>query len=306
MINLMTPRSLSINDAILQDPNNSHLPCRWDLSIITNSYKTIWNIPIKNISMDPIKGFLIWMILHGICTHIRGVSMLIITNDLMHDNYIIKSIISSLGWAFGCIAIATYLVSIFKILPRLALHQHTVYSINADLPEDHLTVNRFIPNINSVLKVYWAYVIFTFVFTSVLSIIKGYFQGTGEETPFDITHTLLGIGFGVSEVLGIVCFIKYGRLIIKLLDESTTLIGLMDIRHSQSTTLYLESYRAHLNKKDSREIYVIVPSYGCFKLRWYQYNNVDHTFWNHLRIHKQYSIRAEEITISMNYSEDMT
>ncbi|CAG8515306.1 13493_t:CDS:2, partial [Dentiscutata heterogama] len=209
--------------------------------------KTVWNnIPIKrNINLDPIKGFLILMFLHGT---FRTISLLIATKDLFPDNYIIKSVISALGWAFGCFAIATYLFSIFKVLPRLALNQHSVFSIDADLPEDHLTANRFIPNPNSMLKVYWTYTITTFVLTLILSILRGYFQGTGENTPFDITHTLLGVGLGISDVLGIVCFMKYGRLVIKLLEESATLIGLMDIRNSQRKTLCLEDYRIHLKK----------------------------------------------------------
>ncbi|CAG8565471.1 6159_t:CDS:2, partial [Dentiscutata erythropus] len=169
------------------------------------------------------------------------------TKDLIHDNYIIKSVISALSWAFGCFAIATYLFSIFKVLPRLALNQHSVFSIDADLPEDHLTANRFIPSPNSMLKIYWTYTITTFVLTLILSILRGYFQETGEDTSFNITHTLLGVGLGISDVLGIVFFMKYGRLVIKLLEESATLIGLMDIRNSQFKTLCLENYPQDYN-----------------------------------------------------------
>ncbi|CAG8665787.1 2344_t:CDS:2, partial [Dentiscutata heterogama] len=44
------------------------------------------------------------------------------------------------------------------------------------------------------------------------------------------------------------CFIKYGRLVIRLLDESTKIMGLEDLRNSESKALRLQSYRTHLNK----------------------------------------------------------
>ncbi|CAG8560114.1 7995_t:CDS:2 [Gigaspora rosea] len=205
------------------------------------------------------------------------VSMLIATNDWMHDNYIIKSVVAALGWAFGCIAIATYLVSIFKVLPRLALNQHSVFSIDADLPKDHLTANRFIPNINSVHIIYWTYTISTFSYTLIMSILKGYFQGTGEENPFNIVHTLLNIGLGISDILGIVCFIKYGRLIIKLLDESATLIGLVDPTGYTLAAISL----------DGMNFIMLITFIGII----------------YGEIREKYSVRAEEITISINYSE---
>ncbi|KAF0553513.1 hypothetical protein F8M41_020244 [Gigaspora margarita] len=255
--------------------------------------------------------------------------MLIATNDWIHDSYIIKSVVAALSWAFGCFAIATYLVSIFKVLPRLALNQHSVFSISADLPEDHLTANRFIPNINSTLKVYWTYTITAFVFTLILSILRGYFQKIGEEKSFNITHTLLGVALGISNVLGIVCFIKYGRLIIKLLDESATLLGLMDVRSSQQT-LCLENYRIHLKKLQimNFSLFATVCWFGFLGFYaalmrstiekytpWYiilASMSLDGTTMTMLitllgiiygEIHKQYSIQAEEITTSIIYSE---
>ncbi|KAF0553516.1 hypothetical protein F8M41_020245 [Gigaspora margarita] len=276
MINLMTPQFLgSNNNVTLQSQINSPSLCRWELLIITNCegslylipivyvslilcitisvlssailiYKTTWNnVQIRNIKMDPLKGFMVCMTLYGI---FRMVSMLIAVNDWIHDSYIIKSVVAALGSVLGCIAIATYLVSIFKVLPRLALNQHSVFSIDADLPKDHLTANRFIPNIHSVTIIYWTYTIAIFSYTLILSILKGYFQGTGEENPFNIVYTLLNIGLGISDVLGIVCFIKYGRLIIKLLDESATLIGLVDVRNSQHKAQFLKNYHTHLKK----------------------------------------------------------
>ncbi|RIB03429.1 hypothetical protein C2G38_2254986 [Gigaspora rosea] len=358
MINLMTPQSLgSNNNVTLQSQTNSLSPCQWELLIITNCegssyllrivyvsiilcitisvlssailiYKTTWNnVQKRNINMDPLKGFLIFMTLYGI---FRMVSMLIATNDWMHDNYIIKSVVAALGWAFGCIAIATYLVSIFKVLPRLALNQHSVFSIDADLPKDHLTANRFIPNINSVHIIYWTYTISTFSYTLIMSILKGYFQGTGEENPFNIVHTLLNIGLGISDILGIVCFIKYGRLIIKLLDESATLIGLVDVRNSQYKAQFLNNYRIHLKKLKvmNFSLLVIVCWFGFagFFIALMRNTIVNYmplyialaaisldgmnfimliTFIGIIygEIREKYSVRAEEITISINYSE---
>ncbi|CAG8678579.1 14292_t:CDS:2 [Dentiscutata erythropus] len=323
----MTSQSSSLNDNVtLQSQTNFLLQCKWELLLITNCegssylvqicyvsiilcltisvlslailvYKTIWNnIQIR---MNPLKGFLTSMILYGI---IRAVSMLIATNDWIHDSYILKAVVAALGWAFGCNAIAIYLVSIFKVLPRLALNQHTVFSVDADLPEDHLTANRFIPNPNSVLKVYWAFTIASFVCAIILSILKGYFQGTGKELPFSITYTLLAIQLGVSDVLGIVCFIKYGRLIIKLLDESATLMGLMDIKYSHHRASCLKNYSIYLKKptcysllawvfgffyssheKDNRQEHANIRNSSSYKLRRNPYGNVDHTSWNHLR-----------------------
>ncbi|CAG8671359.1 42004_t:CDS:2, partial [Gigaspora margarita] len=199
------------------------------------------------------------------------------------------------GWTFGWIAVATYLVSIFKVLPRLALNQHTVFSIDADLPESHLTANRFIPNIKSVFKIYWTYTIVILIYTLILSILRGYFQGIGERRSFNIAHSLLELGLGISDVLGVVCFIKYGRLIVKLLDESAILIGLADIKNSQRKASFLESYRVHLKKSvgvgaislDGTAMVLLITLLGIV----------------YGEIHKQYSVQAEEITTSINYSE---
>ncbi|KAF0553515.1 hypothetical protein F8M41_020245 [Gigaspora margarita] len=258
------------------------------------------------------------------------VSMLIAVNDWIHDSYIIKSVVAALGSVLGCIAIATYLVSIFKVLPRLALNQHSVFSIDADLPKDHLTANRFIPNIHSVTIIYWTYTIAIFSYTLILSILKGYFQGTGEENPFNIVYTLLNIGLGISDVLGIVCFIKYGRLIIKLLDESATLIGLVDVRNSQHKAQFLKNYHTHLKKLKvmNFSLLLIVCWYGFlgFFIALMRNAIVNYmplyialvaisldgvnfimliTFLGIIygEIREKYSVQAEEITISINYSE---
>ncbi|CAG8754575.1 6809_t:CDS:2, partial [Gigaspora margarita] len=204
------------------------------------------------------------------------VSMLIAVNDWIHDSYIIKSVVAALGSVLGCIAIATYLV-----LPRLALNQHSVFSIDADLPKDHLTANRFIPNINSVTIIYWTYTIVIFSYTLILSILKGYFQGTGEENPFNIVYTLLNIGLGISDVLGIVCFIKYGRLIIKLLDESATLIGLPT---AYSLLVWVFGFFYCTHEKCNSKLHAVVHSSGSYKLRWCEFYNVDHISWDHLRV----------------------
>ncbi|KAF0553517.1 hypothetical protein F8M41_020246 [Gigaspora margarita] len=341
-----------------QNQNNSLIPCRWELLIITNCegglyllgicyfsiilcftifflslailvYKTIWNnIPIKRkIEMDPTKGFLIWMALCGI---LRAVSMLIAAKDWMHDNRIIKSVMVAFGWTFGWIAVATYLVSIFKVLPRLALNQHTVFSIDADLPESHLTANRFIPNIKSVFKIYWTYTIVILIYTLILSILRGYFQGIGERRSFNIAHSLLELGLGISDVLGVVCFIKYGRLIVKLLDESAILIGLADIKNSQRKASFLESYRVHLKKLKIMNFSLLIIVCWCGFFGFFialmgmtitMYMplyvtlgaiSLDGTAMVLLitllgivygEIHKQYSVQAEEITTSINYSE---
>ncbi|CAG8684844.1 663_t:CDS:2 [Dentiscutata erythropus] len=256
--------------------------------------------------------------------------MLIATNDWLHDNYIIKSIIAAFGWALGWVAIATYLVSIFKVLPRLALNQHTILSIDADLPECHLTANRFIPSINSVLKIYWTYTIAILVYTLTLAILRGYYQGIGERALFNITHGLIGFGLGISAILGIVCFIKYGRLIIKLLYESATLIGLTDVRNSQRKTSCLKNYHVHLKKLKIMNFSLLVivcwcGFIGCFialmEMVIEKYMplyvtlgaiSLDGTPLVLLitllgiiygEVHKQYSAQAEEITTSINYSE---
>ncbi|CAG8470286.1 10657_t:CDS:2 [Scutellospora calospora] len=251
------------------------------------------------------------------------------TNDWIHDNYIVKSIISVIGWEFGLAAIATYLVSIFQVLPRLALNQHTIYSIDADLPVDHLTANRFIPSINSVYKVYWIYIILLTIICLTMSTLKGYFQKIGDETLFNLFQTLLATALGVSEALGAVCFIKYGRLVVKLINESATLVGLMDNRNSGNKNRYLESYRIHLKKLKimNLSLSILVCWLGFLgfcvaitRIMVEKYTplyitiaaiSIDGTAIIMLitllgivygEMYKQRSIQAEEITTSINYS----
>ncbi|KAF0559049.1 hypothetical protein F8M41_007020 [Gigaspora margarita] len=269
MENFTIEQRSSINDRIIQE-NDINLPCRWDLSIITNCqgsiyffwiyyisiticfillitslviliYKLPWNSNLIS-NLGPIKGFLIWMILHG---SFRAVSMLIITNDWLHDNYIIKSIINIFGWSFGCIAAATYLVSIFKVLPHLALHTNTVFDIEV---ANNLIIDHFIPKDSTVLKIYWTFIIIMITTSLILSILKGYFQMVDKELLFNIIQTTILIEYCGAYILGALCFIKYGRLVVKLLDESAKIMGLEDIRKSENKASRLVNYRTYLNK----------------------------------------------------------
>ncbi|RIB25167.1 hypothetical protein C2G38_531687 [Gigaspora rosea] len=171
--------------------------------------------------------------------------MLIIANNWLHDNYIIKSIINTLGWSFGCIAAATYLVSIFKILPRLALNSNTVFNIEA---ANNLIIDHFIPKDSTVLKIYWTFTIIMITTSLILSIFKGYFQMVDKESLFNIIQSIILIEYCIAYIIGALCFIKYGSLVVRLLDESTKLMGLEDIRKSESKASRLVNYRTCLNK----------------------------------------------------------
>ncbi|CAG8743215.1 23388_t:CDS:2, partial [Racocetra persica] len=67
---------------------------------------------------------------------------------------------------------------------------------------------------------------------------------TDQESLFNIIQSIILIEFSISYLLGALCFLKYGRLLVKLLDESAIILGLKDKINSVNS----ENYRTCLTK----------------------------------------------------------
>ncbi|CAG8644104.1 18223_t:CDS:2 [Dentiscutata erythropus] len=193
----------------------------------------------------------------------------------------------------------------------------------------NLIVRQFIPNDNTVLTIYWTFTIAIIITSLILSILKGYFQMVDKESLFNIIQSTILIEYCIAYMLGGLCFIKYGRLVVKLLDESTKIMGLEDIRISESKALRLQSYRTHLNKLKVMNfslsvivcwLAVMAFFVALFRSKIAEYLplyitlaiiSFDGTAIINLtalfgivygEVHKQNSAVAEEVTTSINYS----
>ncbi|CAG8456465.1 44423_t:CDS:2 [Gigaspora margarita] len=128
----------------------------------------------------------------------------------------------------------------------------------------------------------------------ILSILKGYFQMVDNELLFNIIQTTILIEYCGAYILGALCFIKYGRLVVKLLDESAKIMGLEDIRKSENKASRLVNYREYLTlyiilafiSFDGTAIIMLITLFGII----------------YGEIHKRHSAVAEELSTSINFS----
>ncbi|CAB4381245.1 unnamed protein product [Rhizophagus irregularis] len=134
---------------------------------------------------EPITGFLLWVVLHS---SFRICYLIFVAFNLMPNAFILRSIINFSGWAFVQFAIATYIAGIFKAIPKLTFHRQTACK-----------QAKFIPAYQSVLFIYWIFIITVGSLIFVLSCLRGYFQSINERNSF------------------------YGRLLVALTQESVKL-----------------------------------------------------------------------------------
>ncbi|PKY15319.1 hypothetical protein RhiirB3_466638 [Rhizophagus irregularis] len=130
---------------------------------------------------EPITGFLLWVVLHS---SFRICYLIFVAFNLMPNAFILRSIINFSGWAFVQFAIATYIAGIFKAIPKLTFHRQTACK-----------QAKFIPAYQSVLFIYWIFIITVGSLIFVLSCLR----------VFNL------------------CLFKYGRLLVALTQESVKL-----------------------------------------------------------------------------------
>ncbi|CAG8666434.1 1954_t:CDS:2, partial [Acaulospora colombiana] len=101
----------------------------------------------------------------------------------------------------------------FKTLPKLAFHQ--IPTLNGD--------QQFIPSERSITLLYWTFVLATSILTLILSVLRA------------------------TQSISILCFIKYGRLLVKLLEGSVRLSGVSDLVSPVNITSF-EKYKVYVTK----------------------------------------------------------
>ena len=105
--------------------------------------------------------------------------------------------------------------------------------------------HKFIPSNKSITIIYWSFVIIVGSLGLIFSCLKGYFQKIGNDHYFDICQNLLLALFGFSHICEVYCFIKYGKLLVGLLNES---VELLEGNDSPSILSMLNQYKTYLKK----------------------------------------------------------
>lgn len=100
----------------------------------------------------------------------------------------------------------------FKAIPKLTFHRPTACK-----------QTKFIPAYQSVLLIYWTFIITVGLLIFVLSCLRGYFQSKSERNNFVISQGFLLIILSISNIVFILCLFKYGRLLVVLTQESVKL-----------------------------------------------------------------------------------
>ncbi|CAG8548700.1 10347_t:CDS:2 [Acaulospora morrowiae] len=226
------------------------------LSLSLLLYKTFfkkaswWN----DYMVEPVIGFLTFLTLHGL---FRSLTLIILARELIPSRYILKSIISFLSCLFEIIAIWTYMVGIFKTLPRLAFHQ--INTFNGD--------KHFIPGDRLIKLSYWAFVIITTNLTLISAILKGYYQTIGDEQGSSMFLSIFLAVIFAAEAITFACFIKYGRLLVELLNGSARLSGVSD-DISQESIVKFAKYKMYVTKMKLTNsiLTVVVGWYTVFSL----------------------------------------
>jgi hypothetical protein len=114
----------------------------------------------------------------------------------------------------------------FKTIPKLNFHRPTACK-----------QAKFIPAYQSVLFIYWSFIIIVGSLIFGLSCLRGYFQSVNERSNFIISQAFLLITLSISNMVFNLCLFKYGRLLVVLTQESVKL-----------TNGRNEPYKAYLKK----------------------------------------------------------
>ena len=125
---------------------------------------------------------------------------------------------------------------------------------------ENRTTRKFIPSDRSISLIYWLFLIIVAIFGAILSCLKGHFQAMGNNQHFDMIQNLLLIVLGSSQIIAIFCFVKYGRLLVSLLNETVQLSDANDYKNNPTALVSLNRYKLYLTKvniiSDMYSIYI--------------------------------------------------
>ncbi|RHZ84825.1 hypothetical protein Glove_74g271 [Diversispora epigaea] len=284
--------NMSTNQDLLSDENsstyNSNMSCTWNMIFIQNClnddlkwfyytattsfvviailstslliYKCYRdNSPLWNDHMfEPTTGFLFWLTLHIFS---RTLLMFIILFNIFPECFVLRTMLNGSNFVFGTYANATFLVGIFKAIPRLAFYRSTT---NRD--DNKSKPTSFIPNERSLATIYWTFIIIIGSTILLLTILRGYSIFIHNNDMNYIIYMIILFIIGISNIFIVLCFIKYGRLLFTLVNECVLITGGNDFRIEVQGQG--ELYKSYVNKLKilsfTLSVLVLWSSISCF------------------------------------------
>ncbi|RHZ84829.1 hypothetical protein Glove_74g278 [Diversispora epigaea] len=228
------------------------------LTTIILIYKCCDNSPLWDDYMfEPSFGFLFWLALQALS---RTLLLIIIFLNIFPGCYILRTIINGSSWIFGTCVSATYLVGIFRAIPRLTFHQSTT---NREDNQSKPTTS-FIPNQRSLATIYWTFIITFSIIIFTLTSIRGYAVSTHKDNMNNTVSLIILFVIGISNISIVLCFLKYGGLLFTLINECALITGGKDFR----VRVQSELHKSYVNKlrilSSSITILVLWSSMSCF------------------------------------------
>ncbi|RHZ64149.1 hypothetical protein Glove_326g25 [Diversispora epigaea] len=124
-------------------------------------------------------------------------------------------ILSSLSWWFGKMSVYIYISQIFTIIPHLSSN-----------PSNHSANSPWIPTKIQINIFFWFILSFSFVVIFLTSFIGSYhFHYKNDKNVMNLSFEIMFVVFWINDLIMASAVTYYGKLLSKLLDQSTTLAG---------------------------------------------------------------------------------